>query len=504
MRNATRWPASGRATLRFAACAAPLLLALTAGAQPATNATVQIVASQQQYDPFVPWQKRRPAERAGYGVCVAPGRVLTTEHLVRNATLVEFMGARAGERVPARVLLADEQVNLALLSVDEQDAAPLELRPAVLATNVARGDRLTVVQFDETRAIQSGEGQLLQIAMSTLPSAPYASLGFEVLTDQNVNGEGAPVFAAGRLAGMMMSYNPARRVGAMVPHGTVGRFLDDAAAPPYEGFASAGFLWRPLIDPATRAWLGVEQETGGILVLSCIPGAGASDALRPNDVILTWDGAAVDNLGFYGDADFGRLLFPYLIKGRRRPGETVEVSLVRGGKRLAVPVPLRKITDEPMLIPDNTTGRRDEYLVEGGLILRELTGQYLEAHGGDWQTRMDSRLVHLYLTKKLFPDQPGDRVVVLSGVLPHPINVGYQAFRDRIVTHANGKPVQAMRDVFRIRREDGRISRLTLEFNAVDIVLDGPRIDDANRDLAALYRIPALAWERNATEGETR
>jgi hypothetical protein len=102
------------------------------------------------------------------------------------------------------------------------------------------------------------------------------------------------------------------------------------------------------------------------------------------------------------------------------------------------------------------------------------------------------RLVHLYLTRAQFPEKPGDRVVILSGVLPDEINKGYQGYRDDIVTRVNGQPVSNLADVFAVRSRDKGIWRVTTQSQGVDLVLDRDQLDEANRRIADRYRIPQL------------
>lgn len=478
-------------------------------AEPADTGTprdgmlLQVVTTRQGYDPFMPWQKRRPATRSGYAVIVGPGLVLTTEHMVRNATLVELFAPRAAESIPGTVITADSQVNLALLAVPA--LAGRDAFRAVPLADATRPDApFRIMQLDKTRGVQTGTAEELRAEVASLPSTPHASLMLTLLADHAVGGEGAPVLQDGKLAGLVMRYESGERTVDMLPCGVIRRFIDDAQTPPYTGFAAAGFIWRRLVDPWKRAWLGVDGYEGGVLVLACVPDTGADAALQTNDIILKWDGAAVDRLGFYDDPVFGRLLFPHLIKGHRRPGETVTVDVVRDGQPRQITVTLERIRESIMFIPSNTTGAREEYLVEGGLIIREVTGRYLRAHGNNWEDTVDTALVYLYKTRQYLPERPGERVLVLSRVLPHPINVGYQGYQNRIITHVNGVAVDNLGDVFDARRPEGHISRLTLRNEGVDLVLDADGIAEANSELQRLYNIPALQWERpanNAPDG---
>jgi hypothetical protein len=211
-----------------------------------------------------------------------------------------------------------------------------------------------------------------------------------------------------------------------------------------------------------------------------------------DDVILEWDGSAIDSQGYYDDPDFGRLSFPYLIAGHRRPGDEVPVTIWRGNQRLSVRVRLDPFLDARALIPLNTEGERADYLVEGGLILRELTADYLLSRGPRWMLGSNPRLVFLYLTRAQFAEKPGQRVVILSGVLPDTINRGFQNYRDDVITHVNGEAISNLKDVFAIQARDSGVWRITTQSRGVDIVLDRDQLREANQRIAERYRIPQL------------
>jgi S1-C subfamily serine protease len=467
-----------------------------AAADALADSVLAVEATCQTYDTFQPWQKDRPALRRGYAVAIGPRHLVTTESLVRNHTLVELRRADSGARIPATVELADYQVNLALLSVDAAAGAP-RLKPLAFAPSLARRPALQILQFDESSQVQRGDARLVRAAMQRLPNSPHLALNFVLLTDLNVNGEGAPVVEDGRIAAMVGAYDRGARTAAALPFPVLTRFAELAAQASYPGFAVAGFQWTPLVDPAKRAYLGVTAPERGVLVLGCLTGTGAAETLRPGDAILSWDGVSVDSMGFYDDPRFGRLSFPYLIQGQRRPDDQVRVRTVREGRETNLVLRLSAYRDENALVPENVVGAPEPYLVVGGLLIRELTGAYLRAHGNDWSRRVDSRLTHLYLTRKTEPEQPGDRVVLLAAVLPDALNVGYQNFRNEIVTRVNGQPVRNLRDVFRIEKDDGALRSFSLQGMGVDLVLDPKRIPEADARIAAAYNITALRRQPN-------
>jgi S1-C subfamily serine protease len=457
---------------------------------PAGVQVVDVLVTVQSCDERMPWRLSRPQFRQGYGVVVAPGRVLTTEELVRQAALIELRQPGRAVKYAATLRQSDPQVAAALLEVSDA-AFRRELEPVTLASNLVRGAQTRIVQYDDSGLRQEGAGRIVEIGVEPLPAAPSALLTFRVLSDLRVQNPGAPVYTDGQLAGVMMRYDAQHQTGFVLPAPVIARFLQAAAEPRYLPPPDGGFAWVPLVDAAKRRYFGLGDEKGGVQVVEVATNASASGVLEPNDVLLQWDGFAVDNQGFYADPEYGRLRLSHAIEGRRRTGERVAVTFVRQGAHRQAEITLRPHTDADALVPENTVGAPPEYLVEGGFVLRELTARYLRT-GGRGVAGANLRLSHLYLARGERPDQAGDRVVILAGVLPDPVNVGYQELHDEVVTAVNGEAVHNLRDVARILDRDNGIQRLAFQGRGIDVVLDTAQRSAVNARVGRTYRIPEL------------
>ncbi|MEI6807205.1 MAG: trypsin-like peptidase domain-containing protein [bacterium] len=465
------------------------------------NSLVRVMVTSQGFDAFMPWQKTDPAVRQGYGYLIGTNRVLTIAQLVRNHTLIELQESLSGEKYTATVELSDKDANLAVLKIADSARMP-RLVPLGLAEKVLKDSPVQIVQFNDTDGISRSSGTIVEISVADLPAGLGGVLAFTALADMNVNGQGAVVLHSNKVAGLIMWYDHNTRMGTLLPYPVLRHFIDDMAQPVYRGFAGAGFSWAPLVDPAERRYLKVDRLPGGIVVLKVRSGTGAAKSLLPQDVILEWDNCAVDKLGFYKDSEFGRLAFPYLIKGHRYPGDLVNAKIVRNGEIKAVSVEMTRRTDDQLLIPDNTSGEQAAYLADGGFLIRELTGDYLRAYGEGWNSSADARLVHLYLTSADKPERPGDRVVIMSHVLPDPINVSYQHLRDQVITHINGDPVRNIDDVFTLVERDKGLRSFRLLSMSIDIILDQATLEEANKRIMRTYQIPHLRFKQTAKASE--
>lgn len=452
---------------------------------------VEVLVTSQQYDSHMPWSKTRPETRAGYAIVIADGRLITTEELVRNAVMVEILKPGSAIKTAAVVRQSDPRLNAALLSAPTTGYTPIAWGLPVRA-----GAKIQLIQFDDAGLQQNGEGRITGVEVASLPNGAHSILTYQVLTDLKLDRVGTPAIHDGRLAGLVMQYDGGSETSLVIPAALLKRFVEDCDRTPYPGVAVAGFGWAPLTDPVKRRYLGIPDDDRGIMVLKTIPGTGAATVFQAGDVIMKWDGYDIDSQGYYTDPEFGRLLMLHQISGRRHPGDVAEAVRRRGDKTETVQVKLDAYDDSRSLVSLNIEGVRAEYLIEGGMFLRELSADYLLAFGAQWMIRANPRLVNLYLTRAQAPTTPGDRVVILAGVLPDAINVGYQSVRDEVITKVNGKPVANMRDVFAARERDGRITRLTTQTFGVDLVLDKNTMDDANRRIAERYRIPRLQYRK--------
>lgn len=456
---------------------------------------VEVLVSFQEYDTTLPWQRDPTKDRRGFGLMLNEAVIITTESLIRNQTLIEIRRPRSGRKETARLIQADPQIDLALLVLDTATRVPAASLPTTTTPDAAT-TTASILQITASGEPQEGNGRIVQRKVDELPNAPYSVLLGSILTDLNIDGAGAPVYVDNGLAGITLRYHGGSRTALMLPAMFIQQFIDDVQSPPYRGFASAGIAWQPLIDDSKRAYFGIPgSEAGGIQVLAVLPGANGENPLQPNDIILGINATPIDAQGYYNDPVWGRLAFPHMIKGHHRPGDRIQVKCIRDRQVLTESVVLTRFDDESLLIPENPEGLPEAYLVDGGLVIRELTGRTIKAPGKQWTLRTNPRLAHLYLARQTDAQKPGDRVVILSSVLADPINIGYQHLRDEVIETVNGTAVANLRDVLAAVDREGGIHRLGLLGSGVEIALDPESLDEANQRIATQYRIPRLRRE---------
>lgn len=481
---------------RYILCTVLILVAgaLRAGPQSAIDGSiVEVIVTALRPEPRMPWHTSKPVLRVAYGIVVGPGRVVTTEDTVRNASLVEVRRPGQPAKLNASVRKADPCIGVALLDLPANAANAFS--PIPWDDVSTRPDNVTLVFPGNAGQLQTGEGRVSECTVTRLNNIPCAALLYNILSDLKIDKPGAPILNGGRLTAIALRYDAASQLTQALPALLLKRFVEDASGPSYKGFATTGIFALPLIDPAKRHYYGLPDNNTGILVQKLTPGTGVSKALAAGDVILRWDGVDVDSQGYYQDPVFGRIAFMHRAT-LHPPGDTITCTVLRDRKSLDLSLTLDAYNDARALVPVNVEGAPVEYLVEGGLLIRELTGDYVTPADPRIPFFANARLLNISLTRGQFPDKPGDRIVIVTGVLPDTINKAYQQLRDGIVTAVNGQPIASIKDVFAIRRRDGVISRLTISDVGTDIVFDKDALPEANARIAERYRIYKLLFER--------
>ncbi len=271
----------------------------------------------------------RRAEGAGSGVVISPdGFLLTSAHVVEGAE--EGLRARLvdGRDLGLRVVGADPLSDLALLRADGGDlpaatlgdADRLEVGQLVVAIGNPLGFAGSVtagVVSALGRALPVGRPGARRVVEDVIQTDAALNPGNSggALADSRARVVGINTAVAGIGVGLAVPVNATTRaiVAALMTEGRVRRA--------YVGIAGGT---RPL-PPRTAAEVGREA---GIEVVEVVAGSPAERAgLRAEDLIVAVDGEPVADVG-----DLQRLM------GAERIGRAAELSVVRDGRRVAVPI----------------------------------------------------------------------------------------------------------------------------------------------------------------------
>lgn len=407
------------------------------------RAIVSVEVTRKQYDYLQPWS-RKVDQVTKFGTIIKGKEILTTADQLSNRTLIRLQKGR-GRWFEGKVTWIDYHANLAAIACEDQDfwegTEAVELAPITPQRGSAqvvrwRNGLLDARNVDISRLVVK-HGKLTFMDQ----------LQLELDSDMQGIGWAEAVIQGDKLIGLTSSKDD--QTITCVPSSFILSRLADRADGPYEGLGYFSFVWQMAENPDTLAYLGQTGEPKGVVIIE-VQTNKVANPLRPKDVILEIDGYPIDVKGDYVDPDYGNLLLENLASRKKKAGDIVKIKIERAGKEMEVNYTLPKAEYGVQLVPMEVPDREPEYFIIGGLVFQPLSVPYLESWGADWNRKAPFRFS--YATREeATPEEPS--LVVLSIILPDPLNLGYQDSRYLILDKFNGKPVRRLEDLVAAKAE---------------------------------------------------
>lgn len=293
-----------------------------------------------------------PVEGAGSGFVIdSRGYILTNFHVVQQAETIEVvLGDQS--RFAAKFVGADQRNDIALLKIDPKgrtlvalplgDSSALQVGQRVLAIGNPfrfQSTLTTGVVSALGRTVQTSETTFIDEAIQTDAAINRGNSGGPLLNSHGeVIGVNSAIYTpTGTTAGIgfAIPINTAKLIAHdLITEGRVHRaFLGVQTLPVADWLAQA--LDLPvqeglLIERAPR---GGPADRAGLRGGNKVALAGMQRLLVGGDVIVAIDGQKISS-----EMDMNRVL------NRKRPGDSVAVTIYRGGKKMDVPVTLGERT----------------------------------------------------------------------------------------------------------------------------------------------------------------
>ncbi len=279
-----------------------------------------------------PDQLKRMQQGEGSGFLIsADGYILTNNHVVADADEVTVILADERE-FTATVVGTDPRTDVALVKIEDEDGFPTVALGSSSAARV--GDRVVAIgnpfglEHTVTTGIISAKGRVIG-------AGPYDDF---LQTDASINpgNSGGPLFnLKGEVVGINTAINPrAQGIGFSVPIDMVKDILDDLKE---DGRVARGWIGVGLraVDDELARTLDLDAG-GGVMIGAVYQGTpGAEAGLQPGDVVLSLEGEALDDT-----EGFIRAI------GSFRPGDAVELLVLRDGKKKRLDVTLAERPEE--------------------------------------------------------------------------------------------------------------------------------------------------------------
>ena len=272
--------------------------------------------------------------RAGHtssGIVWRRDSVLTAAHAIRQETNIGVIFA-AGRSVAARLIGRDRGTDIALLKLDQdiemqpvQFGSPQSLAVGEFTVAVARTRRGNIVASAGIISGLMGEWQIARTRIDQFIRPDlYLYPGFSGGALMNAAGEALGLNTSGLLRGRPIT----------IPSSTLSRVAEEIAATGHVARPYIGVVMQPVQIPESLQKKAAVNTISGLLVLYVETGGPADQAgVLLGDILLDMEGQS-----------FSDLEDVYQALGRKRAGQDVQTSLIRGGQRLQLTI---RVGDRP-------------------------------------------------------------------------------------------------------------------------------------------------------------
>jgi hypothetical protein len=240
-------------------------------------------------------------------------------------------------------------------------------------------------------------------------------------------------------------------------------------------------------NPQLKQYLKMDNNMTGLIVNRVDPLAQSCTEVEKDDVLL-----AIDNQEIADDCtvpfrDEERISFKYLLLSKFI-GDKANLRLLRQGKVIERDIVLTKL--KPLVPLDYES--LPSYFIYAGLVFVPLTQLYLRHQWGkQWDRKAPVRLCDLAINCELkYPDQ---EIVLLSQVLVHEVNIGYQHTTNIQVKKFNGVEIRNLQHlVSLVEAADAQTEfvRFDLEFERA-IILERSQAEQASTEVLKQHFIPS-------------
>ena len=402
------------------------------------HSVFRITNFQQRPDWKSPWKMKPTTKDQGSGFLIHNGFILTNAHVVSDSRMLLVNKLSSPNPFLADVVAIAHDSDLALLKVRDpgfyKNLTPLELGGVPELQSRVRAYGYPVGGHELSRT----EGVVSRIEFGT-----YIHPGIDshllIQTDSAINpgNSGGPVTQSGQAIGVAFQSNLSLNdVGYFIPVPLIKRFLVDIKDGIYDGVPEIGIETSSLINQHHRRYLGLPENSGGILVERIVPFSSAEGVLQTGDVLTKIEDLQIDAAGM---VNYGEQQVAFYIEAENRQiGDSLKLQVWRNGnfENLTLTLKAPPFGEEMR----NSYDKRPEYLIFGGLVFIALNRNYIHSPGN-----LLAPLAYEHWYREVErPNTRRQQVVILTHVLPASVNSGYTNLHNFIVSSLNHEPVNSL------------------------------------------------------------
>lgn len=449
------------------------------------NSVVRITGTDLQPDYKAPWNSGGVQRGIGAGFIIAGDCIMTNAHVVSNSRYLTVERDGDPKKYPASVLFIAHDCDLALLKVASPDFAKGMTQlafggiPELESTVSAYGYPIGGQRMSVTTGIISR----VDFQLYTHSSIDQ-HLAIQISAQINPGNSGGPVMQNGKVVGVAFqgySGDVAQGVAYMIPTPVISRFLKDVEDGRYDRYVDLGITYSKLQNPAQRRFLGLQDDDRGVLVNSVISSASSGKILQSGDVLVAIDDHPIASDSFV-ELEGTRVEMPEVVE-RKFKGDKVKLDLVRHKQPMTVTVELEPLW--PYLFQGHSYDVQPRFVVYGGLLFQPLSLDMMQAY-----QPQDLRLRHFFdyfVSEQIYREHP--EVIVLTNILPDPINTYLTPYRGGIVDEINGEKIHTLDDLAKAFAGTPEQFVVRMIGDGPPLVLDRAQVEAARERIKTRYNV---------------
>ena len=475
--------------VRVLFCALTLIFAGCAGdgqLHEARKNVVMVEVTSQTWDYRLPWNPGTVSSARGAGFVISGRRILTNAHVISGARYITVQREADPRKYPAKVKFVAHDCDLAMVEVDDPDffkgTTALSLGEIPQLESVVSvygfpigGDRLSVTRGVVSRIDYNAYTH----------SGRESHLAIQIDAAINPGNSGGPVMQADKVVGVAFQGfrgDVAQNVGYMIPTPVIRRFLKDVEDGKYDHYVDIAIRWMTLENPAMRNYLGRPNDGLGVVVTDVFSEGSSDGILQKGDVLLAIDGHPIESDGSVRLQ--GQPVQLEEIVERKFAGDPVELEVWRNRKLERVTLRLRPA--EMFSMYEVLYEPPPRYVLYGGLVFQPLTANLMGVLAGSADLRL-RQIYSLFGQDQIYRETP--EPVILSTVLPDPLNVYLRGLAGQVVREINGKRIRTLAEVEPALRGGGERTVIRFEGDQRPAVLKKSEVDQAMPRIMAQYGI---------------
>lgn len=452
---------------------------------PIQDSLVRITSTEVEPDYRAPWNSGSIGRGVGAGFVIDGQRILTNAHVVSNSRYLTVEREGDPNKYPATVQFVAHDCDLALITVANSNfwkgRKPLTFGgiPALESVVSAYGYPIG----GERMSVTTGIVSRIDFNLYT-HSAIDSHLAIQISAQINPGNSGGPVLQAGKVVGVAFqgySGDVAQGVAYMIPTPVIRRFLKDIEDGHYDHYVDLGITYSKLQNDAQRRYLGLKDDDRGVLVDTVLQAGPCANLLQTGDVLMAIDGHPIASDAFV-EFEGERVQMPEVVE-RKFKGDKVKLDFLRDKKPMTIEPTLGGVW--PYLVLGHSYDIRPRYIVYAGLLFQPMSLDLLEAY-----RLSDLRVRHFFdffVSDQLYLQHP--EVILLTNILPDPINTYLMPYRDQIVDEVNGKKIKTLQDLALAFEQPSDRVVIKMVGEAPPLVLDAKQVAEARDRIKTRYNV---------------